>query len=251
MQDRYAGDIGDYGKFALLRALESTGLRIGVNWYAVETQAQEKQEDGKYCIPKAFSGCDAELYRALDGIFNTGLKRSIAALERASLLDDNTVYESRCVPQAPSERETWLQETVRDFDGCDVLFLDPDNGLEVKSVRYGSAKSVKYVYCREIAQYLQAGYSVVFYNHRQRKKEPLYFAEMFEKLSAVGVHPSHAITFPKCSVRDYILIPATKSHLEKMGQAVDALLSGPFGKDGLCRKAITDGQRSNEVTVRL
>jgi len=33
MQDRYAGDIGDYGKIALLKALQTQGLSIGVNWY--------------------------------------------------------------------------------------------------------------------------------------------------------------------------------------------------------------------------
>ena len=30
MQDRYAGDVGDYGKFALLRAMEAQGLTVGV-----------------------------------------------------------------------------------------------------------------------------------------------------------------------------------------------------------------------------
>ena len=29
MQDRYVGDIGDYGKLGLLRSLAAAGLRIG------------------------------------------------------------------------------------------------------------------------------------------------------------------------------------------------------------------------------
>jgi hypothetical protein len=33
MQNRYVGDIGDFGKFGLLRFIEDTGLRIGINWY--------------------------------------------------------------------------------------------------------------------------------------------------------------------------------------------------------------------------
>ena len=33
MQDRYAGDIGDYGKFGLLKALQAEGFRLGINWY--------------------------------------------------------------------------------------------------------------------------------------------------------------------------------------------------------------------------
>ena len=41
MQDRYAGDIGDFGKFGLLRALSSAGLSIGVNWYRTIPSASE------------------------------------------------------------------------------------------------------------------------------------------------------------------------------------------------------------------
>lgn len=33
MQNRYVGDIGDFGKLGLLRQLHKTGLSIGVNWY--------------------------------------------------------------------------------------------------------------------------------------------------------------------------------------------------------------------------
>ena len=58
MQDRYAGDIGDFGKIGLLRALRSQGLSVAVNWYLVEVMDSEKnadgtfkQEDGKYLIP--------------------------------------------------------------------------------------------------------------------------------------------------------------------------------------------------------
>lgn len=46
MQDCYAGDIGDYGKFALLRELCKQGLSIGVNWYKTDAIASGKQIDG-------------------------------------------------------------------------------------------------------------------------------------------------------------------------------------------------------------
>ncbi len=48
MQDRYAGDIGDFGKIGLLRALRVQGLSIGVNWYLVETMDAEKKVDGTF-----------------------------------------------------------------------------------------------------------------------------------------------------------------------------------------------------------
>ena len=33
MQNRYAGDVGDFGKIGLLRQLAAAGYHIGVNWY--------------------------------------------------------------------------------------------------------------------------------------------------------------------------------------------------------------------------
>ena len=59
MQDRYAGDVGDFGKFALLRAL-CGGRSLGVCWYRTDA-AEEKNNDGRhldylYLDPEVFNG---------------------------------------------------------------------------------------------------------------------------------------------------------------------------------------------------
>ena len=36
MKDQYIGDIGDYGKYGLLRYLISNGINIGINWFYTE-----------------------------------------------------------------------------------------------------------------------------------------------------------------------------------------------------------------------
>lgn len=50
VQDRYAGDLGDYLKFGLLRSLASTdspaSLRLGVVWYWTLDEAHNA--DGKH-----------------------------------------------------------------------------------------------------------------------------------------------------------------------------------------------------------
>lgn len=37
MQDRYAGDIGDYVKIGLLKMLQDHGFKIGINWYRTDS----------------------------------------------------------------------------------------------------------------------------------------------------------------------------------------------------------------------
>lgn len=61
MQDRYAGDIGGFGKIALLKALQTQGISVGVNWYKTDAPESEKnsdgsykQDDGKYAVPDKY-----------------------------------------------------------------------------------------------------------------------------------------------------------------------------------------------------
>lgn len=46
MQNRYVGDIGDFGKLGLLRQLSKTGLSVGVNWYL--TPDETHNGDGRH-----------------------------------------------------------------------------------------------------------------------------------------------------------------------------------------------------------
>ena len=100
MQDRYAGDIGDFGKFGLLKALLSEGFSLGVNWYKAEPLESERDkdtgtflhEDGKHKINPKYFVCDEPLAGALREISESDV-RSIAQLEQAALLNPGkTVY---------------------------------------------------------------------------------------------------------------------------------------------------------------
>ena len=44
MKNQYLGDIGDYGKYGLLRFLASKGIQIGVNWYLTKN---DNSNDGR------------------------------------------------------------------------------------------------------------------------------------------------------------------------------------------------------------
>ena len=86
MQNRYTGDIGDFGKLGLLRQLSRTGLSIGVNWYLTpdETHNGDGQHTG-YLKDDAFRACDEQLWSVLGEIVGEG-KRQVSALERPDIL---------------------------------------------------------------------------------------------------------------------------------------------------------------------
>ena len=236
MQDRYAGDVGDFGKFALLRAIESQGLTVGVNWYLAKTLPSEIHDDGKYRIPTQYEKLDLGLSTALNQIFDLGEARSVQALENAHLLA-SVLFVNEAVPREIDLREAWHQKALTKLVDCDIVFLDPDNGLNVKSVKPGSPKSPKYVWLHEVSDYIASGKSVIFYNHRPRKKAEAYFAEYAARFASdpvLGGKQFCVLTFPRRSIRDYFIIPASQAHEEKVCKAIQNLLEGPFGSSDFC-----------------
>jgi hypothetical protein len=81
MQDKYAGDIGDFGKYILLKKIHDIAkpkIRLGVNWYLC-TDAEPHSTDGKHIFYLSssskyrdkFSQCDTLLYNQLSNIVNS------------------------------------------------------------------------------------------------------------------------------------------------------------------------------------
>ena len=65
---------------------------------------------------------------------------------------------------------------------ADLVFFDPDNGLEVRSRPKGRKGSSKYVYNDEIAAHFAAGRSALIYQHYPRKERVAFTAETAERL---------------------------------------------------------------------
>ena len=257
MQDRYAGDIGDFGKIALLNALHDQGLSIGVNWYKTEPLDSEKnadgaykQNDGGYVIPLELGKCDPVLADKLTEIA-TGNDRTIDALEKAALIP-GAVYHNKTA--TAGDRANWHAEALSFFDrhNTDLVFLDPDNGLLVSSARENQPRSVKYVFDKEIEEYIKHGHSVLIYNHRSRKPELRYFGDIEERLNRnPDKDEMFEITFPRYSVRDYIAIPASAEHTAKIKAAFSAMLSGVWKEKRMCQKPLTAGAAFTDYRARF
>ena len=240
MQDRYAGDIGDFGKFGLLRALSSAGLSIGVNWYrTIPSSPELARDDGRYRIPHSLFHCDVELAETLYEISRPdNPERSIQSLETAKLID-GAVYFSE--PIRLTDRSEWHREAMDALRCCDLIFLDPDNGLLVKSVSPNSAKSVTYAFYEEVGAYIAAKKTVVIYNHRCRKKWDVYSQSITEQLrikSDLTDQPIRAITFPRFSVRDYFIISATPEHDQRIQSALGILENSAWRSSGVCSQSV-------------
>lgn len=133
MQDRYAGDIGDYAKLALLRTL-SAGRTLGVAWYRYP--GEDHNKDGRHTAyleqPERWRHLDRELYDALASIVLK--ERSISALEQCLgtqiAFAPEVIATSDLPPGARGDaRRRWFGRTLDTLRPCDIVFADPDNGL--------------------------------------------------------------------------------------------------------------------------
>jgi hypothetical protein len=174
MQDRYVGDIGDYVKLAILRAL-SPGRRLGVAWWLFPDSGSAG--DGRHisylASPGKWRHLDPELYNALRQVVAAG-RRKIAALEDANVLPGAT-YFSEVIPvgATPLEtrtlREGWFARCQAELADCDVVFLDPDNGFEPTSFSLGAMKGGKSVSLAALAALRRIGRALVVYHHQTRR----------------------------------------------------------------------------------
>lgn len=181
MQHMYVADIGDYGKYGLLRALFPAPYRLGIVWYLVPNESH--LNDGRhisYLSSLKYFDCDRDLFFILKNIISSG-ERRISQIEKSQILPAGTVYYSEYLTydgikaNSPTgrlnralKREQWLDKALETVSGCDAVFLDPDNGLETPSVSIHSAKAPKYVYYDEIKKFMAIADTLIIYHHLSR-----------------------------------------------------------------------------------
>lgn len=234
MQNRYVGDVGDFGKLGMLRCIEQYGVKIGVNWYLVEDESHN--QDGKhigYLRNNKFVGFDDELHSALASLIMND-NRTINQLEKLGLLQSKAYYHEmlkHVTGMFKESRYVWHKNGLRSLSDCELIFLDPDNGLLPRSVSSGSRKSIKYVLPEEIIDYYRAGHSVVFYSHRTREQLGTYlsrFDELFDSKDIKGA-TIIGISFRRGTVRDYFFI-LQEEHKNKIISGIEKLLRSGWGQ---------------------
>ena len=177
MQDAYVGDIGDFAKYGLLRAL-GVERRLGVAWYLHPGQPRhESGGDGRFTQylldPATWSALDPELFEAL-GVLVGSRKRSVRSIEASGLLGE-AVFAGEPLDLreiAPRTRESWRRQWFRRVTSrladCEIIFADPDNGLcldeRFRPTRRESAKGIPLA---EVAE-LVGSRPAIIYHHNSR-----------------------------------------------------------------------------------
>ena len=95
MQNRYAADIGDFSKYALLNALACDNFRLGVVWYF--NTVEEPNRDGRFTEYAHLRECDPIIYDKLWDI-RESRRRTLREIEKAAVLPCSTLFYREPVP---------------------------------------------------------------------------------------------------------------------------------------------------------
>ena len=223
MKDQYFGDVNDFRKYGLLRVLAGPGhLRLGVCWMLT---APDGRNDGEFLAylaqPKKYQHRDPELFDWLAQVVGEEKDRRTARIEPSTILG-SAVFQSRLLIDALPDRDAYFAECAEKFAGCDLVFFDPDNGLEIKSVPRGRRDSCKFLYWQELSRTFVSGASVLIYQHFIREERGRFTARMAEELRR-RLNPSTVFTFRTPHV--LFLLAAQEQHVLGFRNALTVLRS--------------------------
>jgi hypothetical protein len=224
MQNRYVGDIGDYLKLGILRAL-SPGYRVGVAWCLFPNESHNK--DGRHIDylqrPDRWRHFDPDLFEALLKIIASD-QRDVRALEAADILPE-AVFANEIVPtggpikQRRVARREWFLRTKETLGDADLVFVDPNNGLEPSGFGHGSAKEGKSILISELRELAKPGRCLIVYHHHTRRAGG-HHAEIehwTDRLRASGFAMVDALRAKPYSPRVFFLLDAPADLRQRAG----------------------------------
>lgn len=186
MKVQYFGDENDYRKFALLRLLSEVGaFRIGVCWMLTEAdESTHGARRGYLRQPEKWRACDPPLFDALTKTPPEPAISDLRRLEGEALITGATFFEE-LTPDSRPGRESFHGRCMSAFAERSLVFLDPDNGLEIKSVAKGRKRSSKYAFLDEIADHYGAARSILLYqSYPQRVSREAHVTTTGDRLRA-------------------------------------------------------------------
>lgn len=191
MKHQYVGDINDYRKYALLRALSAGGTnRIGVCWML--TPDDGGTDGGKLSYlakPDEFRGYDPELFDVLASVSAEPDQRRLSEIEASGIVPGATYFNEQ-LPDDFAGRLMFMKRAREGLADAELVFFDPDNGMET-SLPKGRKSSSKFVYLDELSTFYRMEKSLLIYQHFPRVERAAFIRACADRIEEAA--PGSAI----------------------------------------------------------
>ena len=250
MRDQFVGDVGDFGKYGLLRRLTgltdpetpTPDLTLSVVWYYRHDDAGNDGKFIKYLCPNyhdcaKYETCDPELWRILGDLVRNG-NRFVRCVEQSPILPGGSLYFRDLLSfdgipagkQRRQHRSDWLQCALRATEDADIVYLDPDNNIRPGENGKFGEDGPKFAFLDEIKAFWDRGQSVVVYHHTNMQGTvDEQMRETAGRLrQELGAEPI-SLRWRSFQTRAFFVIPQPQ-HRERIAARIRRMLTGPWGR---------------------
>jgi hypothetical protein len=177
MKDQYFGDFGDYQKISLLKILKNKGLHIVTYWMKTK---DDTTTDGKHITylqkPDLWRSYQPDIFDFIRKKISSG-KRLLSHIEEGDHCQGIRFISDYI--EDIKVREKILENICADKTS-DIVFFDPDNGIEVVSTTRKNMH--KYVLWDELIQTFNSGKSLLIYQHFSRSNREVFIQNKIDEL---------------------------------------------------------------------
>ena len=152
VKNQYVGDVNDFYKYGLLRALAKDDERIGVFWMLTENDDGRDGNQVAY-LENLSHGIhqDPELFQMMKELRAQSGPNRVDLIEAAQVIPGASYCASKILDDI-DKRLAVFASAFKAFSDRSLIFFDPDNGLEVRSKKKGRKDSSKYLYRDEVKE---------------------------------------------------------------------------------------------------
>ena len=259
MKNQYVGDIGDYGKYGLIRFLAQHGIKIGVNWYLTNDDGFSDGRFTSYLDHPEEEIYDPELFDALKEIAFRSDK-TVKMIQDAHIIPGATFYrevlKSSSLEASARElnRRLWFNNSTLILRNAELIFADPDNGISYRKTAR-TKDSEKYILPEDVAEYYNSGRNVVYYCHKGRRKQEAWEQAKAEIKNHIRDAQLLAVTCHRGTQRSYIFVLHPDCYV-KYERILTAFLDSEWGNMFTWENVVgnafhTHNQQDQEVKIIL
>jgi len=184
MNNHFFGDKNDFIKYSLIRNLNGNGqLKTVICWLLTEDD-RPGSSTNYLKQPDKWQHHNPVLYQYLkENVMQKGL-RDINIIEQDNMLPSCSFFNDY-IRDDFEKRADYFKQFFKFAQGEELVFVDPDNGLEINSVHKGRKKSSKYIYLNEIQQSYNLGHSFLLFQYFPREEHQGFMDNLVTKLQRV------------------------------------------------------------------
>ena len=178
--------------------------RIGVCWMLTPSDGSS---DGRKLAYLQQADCyrhfDPALFDILAHAAAEPDRRRLQTIEHSGTISE-ACYFNDLLPDERIGRAEFMERCSTQLRKADLVFFDPDNGLEV-SLPKGRKNSSKYLYLDEVAAFYEDGKSLLVYQHFARIERSTFMAQRTKQLRSAA-NGSAIWTFTTAHVVFFLLV---------------------------------------------